>query len=64
MLELLFAASEAHEGLHKISIIVAETSAAGGIPSAAEPQVRKEMPGEMLDKRAIAAGLNPSYTFE
>ena len=63
--ELLFAASQAHEGLHKISIVVAETAAAGDAAGKApEPQVRKEMPGEMLDKRAAAAGLNPGYTFD
>lgn len=66
--ELLFAASQANEGLHKISILVAETVGMGEVSiddfSAAAPQVRKEMPGDMLDKRAAAAGLNPGYTFE
>ena len=63
--ELLQAANLAHEGLHKVSIAVAEQMLEGSeTPVAAEPQVRKEMPGEMLDKRAAAAGLNPSYTFE
>lgn len=66
--ELLYAASQANEGLHKISIVVAEDSVTGEASvddfSAAAPQVRKEMPGEMLDKRAAAAGLNPGYTFE
>jgi len=66
--ELLYAASQAIEGLHKINILVAENSGTGEASiddfSAADPQVRKEMPGEMLDKRAAAAGLNPGYTFE
>ena len=66
--ELLYAASQANEGLHKISIVVAEDSVTGEASvddySAAAPQVRKEMPGEMLDKRAAAAGLNPGYTFD
>ncbi len=63
--ELLQAANLAHEGLHKVSIVIAEGAPRGGSEApAAEPQVRKEMPGEMLDKRAAAAGLNPSYTFE
>ncbi len=66
--ELLYAASQATEGLHKINILVAENSGTGEASiddfSAAAPQVRKEMPGEMLDKRAAAAGLNPGYTFE
>lgn len=64
--ELLFAANQGQEGLHKISVIVAETEATGEAPKTStttEPQFRKEMPGEMLDKRAAAAGLNPSYTF-
>jgi chromosomal replication initiator protein len=66
--ELLYAASQAIEGLHKINILVAENSGTGEASiddfSAAAPQVRKEIPGEMLDKRAAAAGLNPGYTFE
>ena len=66
--ELLYAASHAVEGLHKINILVAENSGTGEASiddfSAAAPQVRKEMPGEMLDKRAAAAGLNHGYTFE
>jgi hypothetical protein len=65
MPELLQAANLAHEWLHKVSIAVAEQMLEGSeTPVAAEPQVRKEMPGEMLDKRAAAAGLNPGYTFE
>lgn len=65
MPELLFAAGQAQEGLHKISIVVAETEATGEFPTTITlPQVRKEMPGEMLDKRAAAAGLNPGYTFD
>jgi chromosomal replication initiator protein len=63
--ELLYAAGQAHEGLHKISIVVAETEAIGETtPTATLPHVRKEMPGEMLEKRAAAAGLNPGYTFD
>ncbi len=66
--ELVYAAGQAHEGLHKVSIVVAESQTDSGTQgddfSAAAPQVRKEIPGEMLDKRATAAGLNPGYTFE
>lgn len=69
MPELLFAAGEAGEGIHHISIIVAESvgegaDASGGQPVNRDPQVRKELPGDMLDKRAKAAGLNPDYTFD
>ena len=65
MPELLQAANLAHEGLHKISIAVAESALQDSeVAPTAEPQIRKELPGEMLDKRAAAAGLNPGYTFE
>ena len=65
MPELLQAANLAHEGLHKISIAVAESAPQDDeVAPAVEPQVRKELPGEMLDKRAAAAGLNPGYTFD
>src|SRR5690606_7061500 len=61
MPELLFAAGDATEGIHHIRVIVAEltgTSAetAGADHGSREPQVRKELPGDMLDKRAKAAG--------
>ena len=62
--ELLFAAGEAQEGIHHIKIAVAESAVTpGGQPVLSEPQVRKQLPGDMLDKRAKAAGLNPDYTF-
>ena len=62
--ELLFAAGEAQEGIHHINIAVAESAVTPGRqPVLSEPQVRKQLPGDMLDKRAKAAGLNHDYTF-
>ena len=63
--ELLFAAGQAHEGLHKISIVVTEASPMNGSATEVlEPLLRMELPGDLLDKRATAAGLNPIYTFD
>ncbi len=63
--ELLLAAGQAHEGLHKITIVVTEASPVNGSASEVlEPMLRKELPGDLLDKRATAAGLNPSFTFD
>ena len=64
MPELLFAANEAGEGIHRVGIVVEATAAGSGEDCGVEaPQLRNELPGEMLDKRAKAAGLNPDYTF-
>jgi len=67
--ELLFAAGEAEEGIHHISIIIAQPAGPAAETSGTkrgthEPQVRKELPSDILDKRAKASGLNPEYTFE
>ena len=63
--ELLLAAGQAHEGLHKITIVVTEASPVNGSASEVlEPMLRKELPGDLLDKRATAAGLNPGFTFD
>ena len=63
--ELLLAAGQAHEGLHKITIVVTEASPVNGSASEVlEPMLRKELPGDLLDKRATAVGLNPGYTFD
>ncbi len=66
MPELLFAAGESQEGIHHIGIAVAESAAEENNTTehrTAAPQMRTELPGEMLDKRAKAAGLNPEYSF-
>jgi chromosomal replication initiator protein len=65
--ELVYAAGLAHEGLHKVEIQVAEVRGEDSSVPAASGQsrldFRKELPGDMLDKRATAAGLNQGYTF-
>lgn len=68
MPELVLAAGETQEGLHKMKIVVAESAASDLPETDASPgaavKVRTELPGDMLDKRAAAAGLNPGFTFE
>ena len=65
--ELMMAASEECEGMHHVKIMVAEIASdfsEENISSDnAPPQIRIELPSDMLEKRAKAAGLNPDYTF-
>eukprot|EP00903_Cladosiphon_okamuranus_P003606 g3604.t1 len=64
--ELILAAGEVFEGLHHIEIQVAEAVKSGVeevVPNMA-PEIRKEVPREIFEKRANAAGLNPNYTFK
>ncbi|QTN33219.1 chromosomal replication initiator protein DnaA [Akkermansiaceae bacterium] len=68
MPELLCAAGVAQEGIHRIGIEVAEHAEGAAENHVSEhrssaPQVRTELPGDILDKRAKAAGLNPEYSF-
>lgn len=66
--ELMLAAGEVHEGMHHVKIAVAESAGEVvelGLPSmTVDHSVSKELPGEMLEKRSKAAGLNPDYTFK
>lgn len=64
--ELILAAGEVFEGLHRIDIQVAEVGKSGEPEVVAEvdPEIRKEVPKEIFEKRANAAGLNPNYTFK
>lgn len=66
--ELLMAAGEVCEGLHHVKISVAESCELDGEKdaktTAAVPNIRKELQGEILEKRVNAAGLNPGYTFK
>jgi chromosomal replication initiator protein len=66
--ELVMAVGEACvDARHvKISVAVDATAATGSDSSQAVPQIeiRKELPDEILEKRAKAAGLNPGYTFK
>lgn len=65
--ELVMAAGEICEGLHRVKIsIAAGADGATGAGADASPavQIRKELPNEMLEKRAKAAGLNPGYSFK
>jgi len=65
--ELILAAGEVHEGLHHVKIAVAEEPVelgAEGKTELPDPEIRKELPGDILVKRAKAAGLNPGYTFK
>ena len=66
MPELAMAAGEVCEGLRKVKISVAETAGAKteAVPAGPDVQIRTELPGEILEKRAKAAGLNPGYTFK
>ncbi len=65
--ELLMAAGEVCEGLRHVKVaIIADPDAsdkvsADGLPAV---RIREEMPSEMLEKRAKAAGLNPGYSFK
>ncbi len=65
--ELVMAAGEFHEGLLHVKIAVAEVDgeavAVGGDLDTV-PSLRRELPGDILEKRVKAAGLNPSYTFK
>ncbi len=67
MPEVLLAVGTVHEGLRKVRIEVAVAAAsvaqsAGGTAPAVA--LRTEMPGEILEKRVKAAGLNTSFTFK
>jgi len=66
--ELVMAAGEACEGLHHVKISIAATadvtSEFSTEAAASAVQLRTELPGEILEKRAKAAGLNPGYTFK
>ncbi len=65
MPELMLAAGEAHEGLHHVKIVIADSVAeTAQDASPTSPDIRKELSGDMLDRRAKAAGLNPAYTFK
>lgn len=64
--ELKLAASQAFEGLHEVKLAVSETTAEtlpeGRSPTHLSP--RTELNGDLLVKRAKAAGLNPANSFE
>lgn len=64
--ELILAAGEVFEGLHHINIQVLEMTEDGGeaVEVKAVPEIRKELPKDIFEKRANAAGLNPNYTFK
>ncbi len=63
--ELMLAAGEAHEGLHHVKIVIAASEDhPASDPAQPGPQVRQELSGDLLEKRAKAAGLNPAYTFK
>lgn len=65
--ELMLAAGEVREGMHHVKIMVAESALdcpEENIESNnSNPDIRIELPGDILEKRAKAAGLNPDYTF-
>ncbi len=65
--ELMLAAGEVYEGMHHVKIMVAESSVDGSVENLlldkSLPEIRVELPGDMLEKRAKAAGLNPDYAF-
>ncbi len=65
--ELIQAAATVVEGLHKVSILVASSLASDetelSIPQAAMARADKELSAEMLEKRALASGLNPNHSF-
>lgn len=66
--ELVMAAGEACEGVHHIKISMSADDASvaetDSLDTATPVTIRKELPCEMIEKRAKAAGLNPSYTFK
>ncbi|MBC7980146.1 MAG: chromosomal replication initiator protein DnaA, partial [Armatimonadetes bacterium] len=64
--ELVFAAGEAHEGLRNVKIVVAISEACKALISESASSLLQcpELPSEILEKRAKAAGLNPNFTFE
>ncbi|MEY3395402.1 MAG: chromosomal replication initiator protein DnaA [Verrucomicrobiota bacterium] len=65
--ELLMAATQVREGLHHVSVRLVEADGDAHDPDnslrEALPDIRKELSGDLLEKRAKAAGLNPDYTF-
>ncbi len=66
--ELVLAVGETCEGVHNVKIsVAADEDATAGMDSSEAPRqvdIRKELPDEILEKRAKAAGLNPSYKFK
>ncbi len=62
--ELLRAVNGVHEGLRKVRIEIAASEDQEGNPAPAPAVLRTEMPGEILEKRVKAAGLNTSFTFK
>ncbi|MFK7852397.1 MAG: chromosomal replication initiator protein DnaA [Akkermansiaceae bacterium] len=65
--ELILAAGEAHEGLHHVQIEVEKSPSeveSSDLEGSKEVEIRKELPDEILTKRARAAGLNSDYTFK
>lgn len=67
MPELMMAAGEFHAGMRRVKIVVSEpdrTAEIGVGASSPTHNIRKELPSEMLEKRAKAAGLNPDYSFK
>jgi chromosomal replication initiator protein len=66
--ELMLAAGEVREGMHHVKIAVADCAGDIAVDSDSTndklPEIRKELPADMLEKRAKAAGLNPDYTFQ
>lgn len=65
--ELVLAAGEVHEGLHHVRIAVKEKSSDEPpvlLDGLSEPEIRKELPADILLKRSKAAGLNSDYTFK
>lgn len=65
--ELMMAASEFCEGLHHISITISEESEqlnGATLVEGSQPNPRTELPGDILDKRSRAAGLNPDFSFK
>jgi chromosomal replication initiator protein len=67
MPELLMAAAQVCEGMHHVRVelveVVRQVSDSGEPLRESLPDIRKELPGDLLEKRAKAAGLNPDYTF-
>ncbi|MDP4625386.1 MAG: chromosomal replication initiator protein DnaA [Akkermansiaceae bacterium] len=65
--ELMLAAGEIHEGLHHVSVAVAENSEqlnGATTTEAPAPNPRTELSGDILGKRSKAAGLNPDFSFK
>ena len=65
--ELVMAAGEVCEGLRQVKISIAagaDGATEAGAGASPAVQIRKELPNEMLEKRAKAAGLNPGYSFK